>query len=63
MKKEIRNAYVALAVVSFFWGTTYLAARISAQHIPGLYVAGLRQFISGLLMVGYFKWRGFPWPM
>ena len=62
MKKEIRNAYIALAVVSFFWGTTYIAARVSAQHIPGLYVAGVRQFISGLLMVGYFKWRGFAWP-
>jgi drug/metabolite transporter (DMT)-like permease len=62
MKNERRKAYLALAVVSFFWGTTYLAARISAQHIPGLFVSGVRQFISGLLLVAYFRSRGYAWP-
>ncbi len=62
MKKEIRKAYIALAWVSFFWGTTYLAAKVSAQHIPGLFVAGVRQFVSGLLVVGYFKTMGYRWP-
>jgi drug/metabolite transporter (DMT)-like permease len=62
MKSETRKAYIALALVSFFWGTTYLAARISAQHIPGLFVSGVRQFISGLIMVGFFKSRGYQWP-
>jgi drug/metabolite transporter (DMT)-like permease len=62
MKSERNKAYIALALVSFFWGTTYLASRISAQDIPGLYVSGVRQFIGGLLMVGYFKSRGYSWP-
>ncbi|HEU4902939.1 MAG TPA: EamA family transporter [Flavisolibacter sp.] len=62
MKREQRKAYVALGLVSFFWGTTYLASKISAQHIPGLFVAGVRQFVSGLLLVGYFKGRGYHWP-
>jgi drug/metabolite transporter (DMT)-like permease len=62
MKKEKRNAYIALAWVSFFWGTTYLASKISAQHIPGLFVAGVRQAVSGLLVVGYFRSRGYRWP-
>lgn len=62
MKKDKRRAYIALAWVSFFWGTTYLASRISAQHIPGLFVAGVRQFISGAVLVGYFKSRGYAWP-
>ena len=62
MKSERNKAYVALALVSFFWGTTYLASRISAQYIPGLYLSGVRQFISGLLMVSYFRSRGYPWP-
>jgi drug/metabolite transporter (DMT)-like permease len=62
MKSERSKAYIALAMVSFFWGTTYLAARISTQHIPGLFVAGVRQFAGGLLMVGYFKSKGFSWP-
>jgi drug/metabolite transporter (DMT)-like permease len=62
MKQERNKAYIALALVSFFWGTTYLASRISAQHIPGLYVSGVRQFISGLLMVTYFRSKGYAWP-
>ena len=53
---------MALAVVSFIWGTTYLASRISALQIPGLFVSGIRQFISGLILVAYFKGRGFSWP-
>lgn len=62
MKSERKKAYIALALVSFFWGTTYLASRISAQHIPGLFVSGVRQFIGGLLMVAYFKSKGYSWP-
>jgi drug/metabolite transporter (DMT)-like permease len=62
MKKDTRKAYFALAWVSFFWGTTYLAAKISAQHMPGLFVAGVRQFVAGALLVGYFKSIGYRWP-
>ena len=62
MKSEKSKAYIALAVVSFFWGTTYLASRISAHYIPGLFVSGVRQFIGGLLMVAYFKSKGYSWP-
>ena len=62
MKKETRKAYIALAMVSFFWGTTYLASKISAHYIPGLFVAGVRQFVAGLVLVGYFKSVGIAWP-
>ncbi|MEP6700838.1 MAG: EamA family transporter [Bacteroidota bacterium] len=62
MKKDKRRAYIALALVSFFWGTTYLASHISIQHIPGLFVAGVRQFVSGALLVAYFKSTGYAWP-
>ena len=62
MKKELHKAYLALAVVSFFWGTTFLASRIGAQHMPGLFVAGVRQFASGLIMVSFFLIRGFHLP-
>ncbi len=62
MEKDTRKAYIALGWVSFFWGTTYLASRISAQHIPGLFVAGVRQAVSGAILVGYFKSAGYSWP-
>jgi drug/metabolite transporter (DMT)-like permease len=62
MKKDLRKAYIALAIVSFFWGTTYLAAKVSALEMPGFFVAGMRQFISGAILVGYFKFMGHQWP-
>lgn len=48
------KALIALAIVSFFWGTTYLASRIGAQEMPGLFLAALRQFISGSILLIYF---------
>ena len=62
MAQDKRKAYIALALVSFFWGTTYLAAKISAAHIPGLFVAGVRQFVAGTLLVGYFLSIGYKLP-
>ena len=62
MTKELQKAYTALGLVSFFWGTTYIASRIGAQHMPGLFVSGLRQFLSGLILVGYFLVRGHQLP-
>lgn len=62
MRKDKRNAYIALALVSFFWGTTYIASRIGVQGIPGLFVAGVRQFLSGLILVSFFLMRGYKIP-
>jgi drug/metabolite transporter (DMT)-like permease len=58
MKKELSKAYFALGLVSFFWGTTYIAARIGVQHVPGLFVSGIRQFLSGLILVSFFLIKG-----
>ncbi|NTS40720.1 EamA family transporter [Flavisolibacter sp. BT320] len=62
MANDKRKAYIALAVVSFFWGTTYLAAKISAAHIPGLFVAAVRQAVSGAVLVSYFLAMGYALP-
>src|SRR3954462_7414883 len=62
MKKDLHKAYIALGIVSFFWGTTYIAARIGAQHMPGFFVAGLRQFLSGSILVGFFLIKGYSIP-
>jgi drug/metabolite transporter (DMT)-like permease len=58
MKKQLHTGYIALAIVSFLWGTTYIAARIGAQHMPGLFIAGLRQFSAGIIMVTFFLIKG-----
>src|SRR2546423_7575487 len=62
MKKQLHTAYIALGLVSFLWGTTYIASRVGAQHMPGLFVAGLRQFSGGFLLVGFFLARGYKIP-
>jgi drug/metabolite transporter (DMT)-like permease len=62
MKKDLQKAYLAVGLVSFFWGTTYVASRVGAQHMPGLFVAGIRQFLSGLILVGFFVFRGYKIP-
>lgn len=62
MKKDLHKAYIALGLVSFFWGTTYVASRAGAQHMPGLFLAGVRQFLSGLILVGFFLAKGYKLP-
>jgi drug/metabolite transporter (DMT)-like permease len=42
-----RLAYVALAVVCFFWGTTYLGIRVSLEGIAPFYLISIRYVISG----------------
>lgn len=53
---------MALVIVSFFWGTTYIAAKIGAQHIPGLFLAGVRQLLSGAILVSFFLIKGHKIP-
>lgn len=62
MKKDLQKGYIALALVSFFWGTTYIASKIGTMYMPGLFVAGVRQFLSGLLVVLYFLVKGYKIP-
>ena len=58
MKKQLFQAYIALATVSIFWGTTYLAMRVGVQYANGFAMAGLRQAAAGLLLAGFFIARG-----
>ena len=44
-------AYVALACVYFFWGTTYLAIRIAVETTPPVLLVAIRYTISGLIML------------
>src|SRR5690242_10967490 len=51
-KGKRAKAYFALAIVCFFWGTTWLASKQLVSHVPyALQVAGLRQLFGGLCYV------------
>jgi len=62
-------AYFCLAVTCLVWGTTWIGSRYGAQKIPGLEVSYLRQFLAGVLVLGFFlikgaklpTWRQFKW--
>ncbi len=54
-KKGTRaKAFFALALVCFFWGTTWVASKKGVTHMPALQMAGLRQLIGGTLYVSFF---------
>ena len=73
MKTKIQNALsskieaiglpiVALCWVSFFWGTTWIASKEGVKHMPALQLVAIRQFLGGILYVGFFLMKKTPWP-
>jgi drug/metabolite transporter (DMT)-like permease len=58
-KKATRTkALIALGLVSFLWGTTWIASREGVKHMPALQLASIRQFIGGLAYVIFFISKG-----
>lgn len=64
MKSNL-TAYIALLLVCFFWGTTYIAARIGVSGFPALFFMGFRNVVAGALLLGFLilKNRSFPWTL
>ena len=52
------RAYLALIAVYIFWGTTYLAIRISLEAFPAILLISARFLISGTLMLIGARWSG-----
>lgn len=52
------RAYLALIAVYFFWGTTYLAIRISLEAFPAIFLISARFLLSGTLMLIGARWSG-----
>jgi len=46
-----RIAYLALAAVCLFWGTTYLGIRIALETLPPVYLIGIRYLISSTILL------------
>lgn len=56
------KAFIALGLVSFFWGTTWIASKEGVRHMPALQLAGIRQLAGGLLYLIFFLSKGRVWP-
>lgn len=56
------SAWIAFLSICIIWGTTYLAIKIGVQYLPGLFLAGFRNAIAGiiLLVFAYFKSKEHP---
>jgi drug/metabolite transporter (DMT)-like permease len=52
------SAWLALAAVAFFWGTTYLAIRISIETLPPAFVICARFLMSGAILLAIAWFRG-----
>ena len=61
-RKESILAYSAWGAVCFFWGTTYLAAKIGVQELPITIFIGLRYLIAGSIFFTYSRVRGYAFP-
>ena len=61
-KGERVKAFFALAIVCFFWGTTWLASKEGVKHMPPLQLAAIRQFIGGSCYLLYFFLKGASLP-
>jgi drug/metabolite transporter (DMT)-like permease len=48
------KALFALGLISFLWGTTWIASKTGVQQMPALQMAGMRQVLGGLLYLIYF---------
>ena len=54
------KVWIALWVVYIVWGSTYLGIELVGETMPGLFGAGVRFTIAGLLMLGFIAWRRGP---
>jgi drug/metabolite transporter (DMT)-like permease len=54
MPRSQLKAYIALACVCFFWGTTFIASRIAINTFPVTFLSGIRFIFAGSLLGIYF---------
>lgn len=54
MRKEKWLGYLCLAATCILWGTTWVASKMQVKEMTGLQVAGMRQLMAGMMIVGYF---------
>src|SRR4030095_15887575 len=52
------KALFALGLVSFFWGTTWLASKEGVRHMPALQLVGIRLSLAGVCYLTYFLMKG-----
>jgi drug/metabolite transporter (DMT)-like permease len=57
-----RSAWIALAAVCFFWGTTYLGIRVALEGLSPQLLVATRFLLSGTLILAWAFWRRWSFP-
>lgn len=52
------KAILALVAVCLFWGLTWVISKVGVKYMPALQLAGIRQFVAGVIYVSFFILRG-----
>jgi drug/metabolite transporter (DMT)-like permease len=53
---------LAFGIIYFVWGSTFLAIRIGVHEVPPFLLAGMRFFVSGVVLYGWMRLTGTPSP-
>lgn len=53
---------LALSIIYFVWGSTFLAIRVGVREVPPFLLAGMRFLVAGLVLFGWMRARGTPSP-
>jgi drug/metabolite transporter (DMT)-like permease len=53
---------LAFAIIYFVWGSTFLAIRVGVNEVPPFLLAGIRFFVSGIVLYGWMRFKGAPSP-
>lgn len=53
---------MALGLVCFLWGTTWIASRQGVKYMPALQLAAIRQVLGGLCYIVFYVIKGAAWP-
>lgn len=56
------KAIVAFSFLSVVWGSTWAVAKAGVLEMPVLTLSYLRNGIAGIILVGYFLVKGYPFP-
>ena len=53
---------LAFAIIYFVWGSTFLAIRVGVHEVPPFLLAGIRFFVSGVVLYAWMRLIGVPSP-
>lgn len=62
-RPPLRAFVLAFATVYLVWGSTYLAIAVGVETIPPFIMSAARFLVAGLLLAGFLRLRGVPWPL